>query len=99
MQSELQSMSGMDELMADNPEIDDFAHNVTVPNASWFLAQLDIVDNAACSWLALLDGISLNVFQGFKTEQELVSYAMHKAYLDNVTVLAGMYINMTKLYG
>ena len=37
----------------------------------------------------LLQGISLNVFKGFQTEEEIIDYALNKAYFDNVTVLAG----------
>ena len=39
--------------------------------------------------LPLLQGISLNVFMGFQTEEEIIDYALNKAYFDNVTVLAG----------
>jgi len=53
-----------------------------------FLRQLDNVDQAACSWLALVSGININVFHGFETEDELVSYFLNDAYANNVTVIA-----------
>ncbi len=33
-----------------------FIQNGTVPDVQFFLEQLSIVDNAACSWLSLLKG-------------------------------------------
>jgi len=60
-------------------------------NRTVFLHQLDVVDNAACSWLSLVNGINLNVFQGFETEDDLVNYFLHDAYTDKVTILASEY--------
>ena len=57
-------------------------------NRNVFLRQLDVVDNAACSWLSLVRGININVFQGFATEDELVNYFLHDAYAEKVTILA-----------
>ncbi|CAM1324270.1 ABCA2 (predicted) [Pycnogonum litorale] len=65
-------------------------------NRTLFLNQLDIIQSAACSWRSLMDGISLNVFQGFKSEDDLLSYFKYKAYSDNVTVLASAVFNMNK---
>lgn len=66
-------------------------------NRTMFLNQLDIVDNAACSWLELIRGINVNVFRGFANEAELVNYVLHNAYHDQVTVLASklIYINIS----
>ena len=60
-----------------------------IPHAADFLRQVAVVDNAACSWLALVKGINLNIWQGFDTEDDLVNYALNKAYFNNVTVVAG----------
>ena len=90
MHQELRAVPGLDALVDNNPTIKQFVANSTVPHTEFFLKQLDVVDRAACSWKALLHGISMNVFQGFRTEEELILYAMNQAYHDNVTVLAGM---------
>ena len=37
-----------------DPEISYFVNNMTVPDVDFFLHQLEIVDNAACSWLSML---------------------------------------------
>ncbi len=68
--------------------IGQFLHNGTMHNRDDLLAEIDTVDNAACSWLSLTKGISFNVFQGFNTEDDLVRYFLNDAYADNVTVLA-----------
>ena len=54
MQQELRGVAGMDALIGDNAVIEEFMHNVTVPQTQFFLEQLDIVDRAACSWLSIL---------------------------------------------
>ena len=54
MQQELRGVSGMDLLIGDNPVIEEFMHNASVPKPEFFLSQLDIVDRAACSWLSIL---------------------------------------------
>ena len=54
MQEELRGVASMDALVGDNPVIEEFMHNVTVPQTEFFLHQLDIVDRAACSWLSIL---------------------------------------------
>lgn len=63
----------------------------TTANRTVFLCQLDDVDNAACSWLSLVRGINVNVFQGFETEDELVDYFLHDAYADKVTIIASQF--------
>ena len=72
-----------------DPVIGQFLHNGTMHTRDELLEQLDMIDSAACSWLSLSKGISFNMFQGFQTEDDLVNYFLHKAYGDNVTVLAG----------
>ena len=89
MQEDMQNLPGFDTL-SENMGIKQFVNNVSISNPEQFLHQLDIVDNAACSWLSLIKGISLNVFQGFRNEEDVVHYFLHKAYHDNVTVLASM---------
>ncbi len=83
----MRSIPGLMDVIPD-PDIQQFLRNATIPDADYFLQQLDVVDTAACSWLHLLEGISLNVFQGFATEEDLVDYFLHRAYQDNVTVFA-----------
>lgn len=53
-----------------------------------FVRRLDVIDNGACSWIALMSGLSLNMFRGFSTEEDLMAYFKGRAYFDNVTVLA-----------
>ena len=62
MQEDFRNLPGLVDIF-DNPMIKKFIENGTVPDQSYFLGQLDVVDNAACSWLTLLKGISLNVFK------------------------------------
>ena len=72
-------------------EVRDFLSNpldTSVISQAAFLHQLDNVDKAACSWLALVSGININVFHGFKTENDLVNYFLNDAYANNVTVIA-----------
>ena len=88
MQRDLHTFPLLSELFANNTDVLVFAENTSVARRAFFYEQLTRIDNAACSWLALLDGISLNIFRGFRTEEELVDYVLHEAYLDNVTVLA-----------
>ena len=92
MQGELQRHPGLasllDNQLIQDPNIAFFTDNMTVPNTTFFLHQLDVVDNAACSWLAILQGISVNVFRGFETEEGIVDYFLKEAYQDNITVFA-----------
>ena len=90
MQHELRSMPRLVQHVSD-PEVREFIHNGTVPNAAFLLEQLDAVDKAACTWRDTIKGISLNVFRGFETEEELVKYFLKHAYKDGVTVLASEY--------
>ncbi|CAL1285567.1 unnamed protein product [Larinioides sclopetarius] len=77
-------------------ELEEFAANTVIINKDVFLEQLDSIDNAACSWISLMSGLSLNMFQGFRTEEDLLDYFKHQAYFDNVTVLASVIFNMTE---
>ncbi len=56
MQREMRTMPGQLRDMGGNlnPEMDNFINNMTVPDVQFFLQQLDVVDNAACSWLSML---------------------------------------------
>ena len=71
--------------------LEEFAANTVIIEKEVFLGQLDSIDNAACSWISLMSGLSLNMFQGFRNEEDLLNYFKHEAYYDNVTVLASMY--------
>lgn len=55
-----------------------------------FVHRLDVIDNAACSWISLMSGLSLNMFRGFRTQEDLIAYFKNRAYFDNVTVLASV---------
>lgn len=59
-----------------------------------FVRRLDVIDNGACSWIALMSGLSLNMFRGFSTEEDLMAYFKSRAYFDNVTVLASVLFKM-----
>ena len=70
-------------------QIADFV-KMTIPDVSFFIHEIDMIDNAACTWLALLKGISLNVFKGFRTEWELSDFFLTKQYHENTTAIAGL---------
>lgn len=48
-----------------------------------------MIDKAAQGWLNLIEGISLNVFEGFESEEDMVNYFLTQAYAENVSVIAG----------
>lgn len=50
---------------------------------------VDMIDKAAQGWLNLIEGISLNVFEGFESEEDMVNYFLTQAYAENVSVIAG----------
>lgn len=87
MQQELRQYPDLVHLINDS-QVEDFIMNQTVPDPDFFLGQLTVVDNAACSWLQLIKGINLNVYEGFSDEESLVEYFLHNAYHDNKTVFA-----------
>ena len=77
-------------------EVRDFLSRPTVRlSRRSLLDQLDSVDAASCSWLALVDGINLHVFHGFETEDQLVDYFLNDAYSNNVTVIASKNTTLT----
>ena len=92
MQVELRTHPELIKQISDK-RVREFIRGPDVPDPAFLLLQLDAVDKAACWWRKALKGISLNVFQGFSTEEELVEYFLHEAYGDGVTVLASEYIN------
>ena len=60
-----------------------------IPEVSFFIHEIDMIDNAACTWLTLLSGINLNVYMGFQTEWELSEYFLTRQYVENITAIAG----------
>jgi len=86
----LHRMPGLWHLLKSGVVRDFLSHPLdrSVMSQGAFLHQLDNVDQAACSWLALVAGININVFHGFETEDELVRYFLEDAYANNVTVIA-----------
>lgn len=71
-----------------------FAEGSVIVDKDIFLQQLDTIDNAACSWISLMSGLNLNMFEGFKNEDDLMSYVHKDAFFKNVTVLASVIFNM-----
>ena len=71
------------------PELSPFL-DAEVPTTTQYLRLLRVIDSAAHGWLHMIDGISLNVFQGFPNETAMVDYFLTRAYADNVSVLAGV---------
>ena len=67
-----------------NPFLREQVHNTTQ-----YLHIIDMIDRAAREWLALMEGISLNVFQGFQSENDMVSFFLNRAYAQNISVIAG----------
>lgn len=61
-----------------------------VHNTSQYLHVVDMIDRAAREWLNLIEGITLNVFQGFENEKDMVSFFLNKAYSLNISVIAGV---------
>lgn len=94
MQEELRQYPELVNLIKD-PRVHDFIMNETIPDPDFFLGQLTVVDNAACSWLQLIKGINLNVYEGFSDEESLVEYFLEKAYHDNKTVFASKFFDIS----
>ncbi|ESP00897.1 hypothetical protein LOTGIDRAFT_81234, partial [Lottia gigantea] len=61
-----------------------------IPTIDEYVHMLDVIDHAANIWLGMMEGISLNVFQGFETEVEMVNYFLTEAYKNNDSVIAGV---------
>lgn len=74
--------------LSNSSELNEFVKGSIIADKETFLTQLDLIDNAACSWISLMSGLSLNVFRGFATEEHLITYFKERAYNDNITVLA-----------
>ncbi|CAL8135403.1 unnamed protein product [Orchesella dallaii] len=72
----------------------DFLYDDQITDKQMFMSQLDIIGTAACSWNSLMRGISFNIFNGFRTEDEMLDYFKTKAYKNNDTVLAGVVFYM-----
>lgn len=64
--------------------------NLTIPDAEFFIQEIDAVDNAACTWIKLMSGLNFDVFQGFQSEWEVTDFFLTKQYHQNVSVVAGM---------
>ncbi|XP_052774715.1 ATP-binding cassette sub-family A member 2-like isoform X2 [Mya arenaria] len=64
--------------------------NLTIPDADFFLKEIDSIDNAACTWLTLMSGLNFDVFQGFHNEGELTDFFLTRQYHENVSVVAGL---------
>ncbi|XP_053393737.1 ATP-binding cassette sub-family A member 2-like isoform X2 [Mercenaria mercenaria] len=64
--------------------------NLTIPDADFFLHEIDSIDNAACTWRTLMSGINLNVFKGFASEWEMVDFFLTQQYHQNVSAIAGV---------
>ena len=65
--------------------------NLTIPDADFFLEEIDSIDNAACTWLTLMSGINLNVFKGFASEWEMVDFFLTQQYHQNISAIAGKF--------
>ncbi|XP_021369630.1 ATP-binding cassette sub-family A member 2-like isoform X2 [Mizuhopecten yessoensis] len=89
MHRQLKNNQGMFSMLRGVKGIQEFL-NSSVPDIPFFLHELNNIDNAACGWLSTLAGINLNVFRGFRTEEDLVDYFLTKAYSENVTTVAGL---------
>ena len=76
-------------MIGGDPIIVDFMDKTEdIPRTDKLIAELDVIQNAACFWLDALNGTHLNIFKGFKDEKTLVKYFLTQAYRDNVTVFA-----------
>ncbi|XP_074871184.1 ATP-binding cassette sub-family A member 2 isoform X2 [Carettochelys insculpta] len=70
--------------------------NISLPNASALLQQLDTIDNAACGWIQFMSKVSVDIFKGFPDEESIVNYTLNQAYQDNVTVFASVIFQTNK---
>ncbi|XP_041370956.1 ATP-binding cassette sub-family A member 2-like [Gigantopelta aegis] len=89
MQQALREHKGVFGWMFQIPQLSPFL-NKTIPTNTQYIRLLKVIDEAASGWLHMIDGISLNVFQGFPNETAMVDYFLTKAYSENVSVLAGV---------
>ena len=89
MQSDLRSQRGALWPFFTSPTLSRFLSQ-PVHNATQYLGMLDEVDRAADQWLSLTAGISLNVFQGFGSETDMVDFFLSQSYSQNLSVIAGV---------
>lgn len=90
IQADLRTYKSVIEI-SDLKPLQHFLKEDFAPNSSELLEQLEMIKNAACSWVELMSQYQLNnVFHGFADEKSLVQYFLHRAYFDNVTVFASV---------
>ncbi|KAL8562888.1 hypothetical protein ACOMHN_004580 [Nucella lapillus] len=89
MQRDLQGHRGVIWPLFAIPKLSPFISE-PVHNATQYLHMIDMIDRAAREWLRLMEGISLNVYQGFKSEADMVNFFLTKAYAQNSSVIAGV---------
>ncbi|XP_050394470.1 ATP-binding cassette sub-family A member 2 [Patella vulgata] len=89
MQTVLKMHKGIVGRFIDSEKLSTFM-NDKIPTVQEYLHMLDVIDHAANMWLGMTEGISLNVFQGFETEADMVDYFLTKAYRNNDSVIAGV---------
>ncbi|UYV63452.1 ABCA2 [Cordylochernes scorpioides] len=82
--------------MFHSSSLDMFSRGSLIVDKENFLAELAVIDNAACGWIHLMSGLSLNIFRGFDSQADLLKYFQNQAYHDNVTVLASVIFNLEK---
>lgn len=90
MQQDLKTHQGLIWPLFSIPQLSPFLSE-PIHNTSQYQHVLDNIDRAAHGWLSLMTGISLNVFQGFSSEEDMVNYFLTRAFYENVSVIAGVY--------
>jgi len=90
MQKELLSETSLLSVLhlAGDSRVEQFL-KLKIPDADFFLREIDSISNAACTWLTLMSGINFDVFQGFSSEGELTDFFLTKQYHQNVSAVAG----------
>jgi hypothetical protein len=88
MQTDLQSHKGIVWPLFTLPKLSRFLSR-PIHNTTQYIHMVDMIDRAAKEWLSLIQGINLNVFQGFESEKEMVNFFLSKAYPMNISVIAG----------
>ncbi|XP_012935434.1 ATP-binding cassette sub-family A member 2 [Aplysia californica] len=61
-----------------------------IHSSSHYDHQLRLVDAAAHAWLSMMRGINLNIFRGFASEDDMLTYFLTQAYHDNASIIAGV---------
>lgn len=72
------------------PEVREFIMNDSLISPPLIEQKLDVMDNVACAWLALVGNIKWDIFIGFKNEDDMVDFVLKKAASRNITVFASM---------